>query len=66
MSNTYKAFLAKIVQLHPQGTVKLSRVTATKPTSQLNKSTRLAKTFLQFEFSTLSCQTNQQVEWILD
>jgi len=47
-------------------TVKLSRIMATKPTSKLNKSTRLAKTFQQFGFSTLSRQTNRQVEWILD
>jgi len=50
----------------PGQTVKLSRITATKPTSRLNKLTRLAKTFQQFGFSTLSCQTNRQVEWILD
>jgi len=47
-------------------TVKLSHITATKPTSQLNKSTRLAKMFQQFGFSTLSHQTNRQVKWILD
>jgi len=50
----------------PGQPVKLSRITATKPKSQLNKSIRLAKTFQQFGFSTLSRQTNWQVEWILD
>jgi hypothetical protein len=50
----------------PGQTVKLSHLTLTKPTSQLNKSTSLAKIFQQFGFSTLSRQTNRQVEWILD
>jgi len=50
----------------PGQTVKLISITPTKPTSRLNKSTRLSKTFQQFGFSTLSRQTNRQVDWILD
>jgi len=50
----------------PGQTVKLGHITATKPTSRLNKLTWLAKTFQQNGFSTLSCQTNQQVKWILN